>query len=771
MYTVIIFNKISDFSQDSSTQAFPPNNIDMDRLKFWEKKITICIDGGNVACNLNPEDKLAKVRTVIIDKGITNRDDFVFKWPDGKIVKHPDEENSNNLSMILANGNTLHISTLQESEVTIYSNDEKSFCMKLHEGSYLSEIRRTYEVISPAKGLYIGSNCYFLDQDKNIILKNNEGEKILSEILKIGNSLNSLHIFRENEPDWIKLADQCEYGFSIEDASVKQVRNRVFKFTKKETVDNIKHYERKTLECKNKFEELCYRNFITFGNATSILPWASIFFGHDKENLSKKLESFNTKTEYSYIKKRCAMIKITKENISLTIEFKNEVEAALNEGTQDEKVAKLRKIAIKYGHFYASTIYFGGVIVQKAENIEQTDENENINKISIQGGAELPGAIANVDINSTAGNYSSTSKSKTKYSFIIKGGDDAKIFTLENSSDWINSLKNTNTWDMIEYEDVNSIFDLLDDDLRKRVLKTLGKRILKANIESIEYIINNNKPKAHPLGKQLENITNIEECEIFSTIMKKKDRHIFSSYISYDAPDKPINPHTIDANKYNRYTIDNIKPTDLQDIQYIKDMEQYVLATCILDRVEIISNLDGLSKNNEKQLNPRDSKLIVGTHFSLSKDSAYSFSKNIDYSITNSNPVLRLCICNIYVGQGSQRNYFYQIEAIWDSLKKLSLERGDRDVFCSEIENINEKLAFAYLLFKKCQLDCNHCGVVNIANTASAASGSSNYILCKLLDRKSLNKNEVSCFCLPQNKKHGYNIDENHKIACEIYYL
>ncbi|KAF0381917.1 hsp70 family protein [Gigaspora margarita] len=710
----------------------------MDLFNFGKKKtINICIDGRKLTCNLNLEDKLANVRKKIIDKGIIDGDDFVFKWQNGKIVKNPKEENSNNLSKILANGNMLNISTLQESEITIYN------------------------------------------QDENIILKNNEGEKILSEILKIG---NSLHIFRENEPDWIKLADQCEYGFSIEDDSVKQVRNRVFKFTKKETVDNIKHYERKTLECKNKFEELCYRNFITFGNATSILPWASIFFGHDKENLSKKLESFNTKTEYSYIKKRCAMIKITKENISLTIEFKNEVEAALNEGTQDEKVAKLRKIAIKYGHFYASTIYFGGVIVQKAEDIEQTDENENINRISIQGGAELPGAIANVDINSTAGNYRSTSKSKSKSSLIIKGGDDAKIFTPENSSDWINSLKNTNTWDMIEFEDVNSIFDLLDDDLRKGVLKTLGKRIL----------------KAHPLGKQLEDITNIEECEIFSTIMKKKDRHIFSSYISYDAPDKPviliqhipnetkkkenyhqiilrskkheINPHTIDANKYNRYIIDNIKPTDLQDIQDIKDMEQYVLATCILDRVEIISNLDGLSKNNEKQLNPRDSKLIVGTHFSLSKDSAYSFSKNIDNSITNSNPVLRLCICNIYVGQGSQRNYFYQSEAIWDSLKKLSLKRGE-DVFCSEIENINEKLAFAYLLFEKCQLDCNHCGVVNIANTASTASGSSNYILCKLLDRKSLNKNEVSCFCLPQNKKHGYNIDENHKIACEIYYL
>lgn len=198
------------------------------------------------------------------------------------------------------------------------------------------------------------------------------------------------------------------------------------------------------------------------------------------------------------------------------------------------------------------------------------------------------------------------------------------------------------------------------------------------NIESINYPVNKN-PFAYPLGDKLADINNIEDCEIFFTIMKKKNRHVFSSYITYDAPDKPViliqripgkktkkkyinikigwivvgyptktfdfdlsNQVTFRIEKYDFQNKNNLERTDLQDVQ---DCERYVLTTCILDSVEkTSSSLEELSGSDKKRLRLRDSRLIVGTHFSLSKDSACSFFEDLNEPITNSNPVLKLCV-------------------------------------------------------------------------------------------------------------------------------
>ncbi|CAG8456074.1 12181_t:CDS:2, partial [Cetraspora pellucida] len=297
-------------------------------------------------------------------------------------------------------------------------------------------------------------------------------------------------------------------------------------------------------------------------------------------------------------------------------------------------------------------------------------ENENGNATIIQGSINQLGTEAYGNITSTTGGSIRAAITNTNSSLNVKGGDVAN-FNFDDPSNWINSLKNIDTWDIIEYEEVHSIFDLLEDNLRKEVLEALGKRILKVNIESIKYPMSDDKkPYAHQLGKQLEDITNIEECEIFSTVMKKKNRHMFSSYICYDSPDKPViliqripgkmtkkkyinikigwivvgyptktfdfdlsNQVIFKSEKYDFKTKKHIEQAD-QDIQ---NVDQYVLATCILDRVEE-------TNTSLELLNPRDSKLIVGTHFSHSKDSACSFFINLNESESNGNPVLRLSI-------------------------------------------------------------------------------------------------------------------------------
>ncbi|CAG8485494.1 713_t:CDS:2, partial [Scutellospora calospora] len=443
------------------------------------KKTNIMIDENELTYSLDPEDKLEEIRQIIITKGITNKQDFDFKRHDGTIVKRPDEENSINLSKILKN-NTLYISTLQYSRVTVcFTNNNDLLSSVLPKDRKLSEIRKKYETAN--QDFYIGSNSYFLEQDeKTVIPKSQEDERILKEILKFKDNKSYLYIVRKKEePDWIKFDNEYKHVFIIERDLVKQVSiNNVFTIKEKERKGQSRHIEKKTFECKNEFQELCYRNFIDFGNVTSILPWASICLGLDKETLSKKLKCYNEKIQYSYIKKICAKMTINKENICLTPEFKDDVKAALNEETQEGKIAKLRDITKKYGYFYASSICFGGVAVQKNGDMKNSDENVTTNHLGMQSSAGFPGANMQGGVSSEIGSDTRIAASETHSNLIVKGGNVA-IFKFNDPVDWINSLIESDTWEIIEYEEVNSIFDLLEGELRKNVLEALGKRILK----------------------------------------------------------------------------------------------------------------------------------------------------------------------------------------------------------------------------------------------------------------------------------------------------
>ncbi|CAG8801319.1 10124_t:CDS:1, partial [Gigaspora margarita] len=49
----------------------------------------------------------------------------------------------------------------------------------------------------------------------------------------------------------------------------------------------------------------------------------------------------------------------------------------------------------------------------------------------------------------------------------------------------------------------------------------------------------NKKQLVHDLSRQLNDIRNLKECHIFTTVMKNnKCRHIFSSYVAYDTHEK-----------------------------------------------------------------------------------------------------------------------------------------------------------------------------------------------------------------------------------------
>ncbi|CAG8602264.1 37061_t:CDS:2 [Gigaspora margarita] len=228
--------------------------------------------------------------------------------------------------------------------------------------------------------------------------------------------------------------------------------------------------------CMCELDILCSRNLITYNN--SILPWLSIFLGKSKEEASNQILKNQIITEIFFTKLKRTEIFISREDIILEEEFRKKIEMALSScKNYHEMINKLREIAKEYGWFYARHFVFGGAI------IKETNTRNSVNSYSRNVGGDL-------------GNKS------TFMSFA-------------------DSLKDFEKWKIIEYNDICPIFDILDDDLRKKVLDVLAgiKQIFPLNhfSKKISYI--------YSLSQHLEElskITNIQETFVIGS-------HIISS--------------------------------------------------------------------------------------------------------------------------------------------------------------------------------------------------------------------------------------------------
>ncbi|CAG8788831.1 1297_t:CDS:2, partial [Gigaspora margarita] len=328
------------------------------------------------------------------------------------------------------------------------------------------------------------------------ILHNEEASLNLKEIIMDGNVLN----IRQPSVDWKKLIDMCDHGFINENGNVEKVekaKHRAFIINK----NNIGLEAKMTLndgmeigqeKCKNKFEALCKRNFIADGQFSTISPWLTLFLGVSKQDSSEFLREMPIE-KYSYTVVKKAELSILESSITLTEEFKNEVENALEKKTTSEKIDELRQVSEKYGHFYARHIVFGGAIIEKLINTETSKESF----IRIIGGDR-------------------------------KYHDDIKI----NKKPWFDSLEDFQTWEIIEYDEVCPIFDLLDGKLRKEVLIALGQRILAADIVKKQCEQNQTHFQLNEIFEALKKskkIIDVDDCQIFASIMNKDTKSKFST--------------------------------------------------------------------------------------------------------------------------------------------------------------------------------------------------------------------------------------------------
>ncbi|CAG8735858.1 14869_t:CDS:2, partial [Dentiscutata heterogama] len=114
-------------------------------------------------------------------------------------------------------------------------------------------------------------------------------------------------------------------------------------------------------------------------------------------------------------------------------------------------------------------------------------------------------------------NYiSNTSNDET-----IIGGTEID-YSVDDNKSWLQSLNNAAKWKIIGYEDVYSLFELLNEELKKKASSIMGHQILEDK---------------NPYIHQLPEIKNISECNILASIISEEN-NVFSLHMNYMDGDK-----------------------------------------------------------------------------------------------------------------------------------------------------------------------------------------------------------------------------------------
>ncbi|PKY60872.1 hypothetical protein RhiirA4_520211 [Rhizophagus irregularis] len=110
-----------------------------------------------------------------------------------------------------------------------------------------------------------------------------------------------------------------------------------------------------------------------------------------------------------------------------------------------------------------------------------------------------------------------------------------------NESDWIETLNDYKYWSCIKLKDPVNIFQLLSKNLRKRILSLVGKKILFTSIEEYSYKLPESGSKLINIPENILKILQNKDadCNIFATVIDKKEKDVFSCQITWPPNEDP----------------------------------------------------------------------------------------------------------------------------------------------------------------------------------------------------------------------------------------
>ncbi|CAI2167333.1 5856_t:CDS:1 [Funneliformis geosporum] len=355
------------------------------------------------------------------------------------------------------------------------------------------------------------------DDDFSEISLENEENSLLNDVIEENNK--TLYLKKNSNQDWKFLNElhRLEYGCTMTFDGIKKGYRKAF-ITK-----DCKMTEIGTEGCrKGKFEfnsnkdRMMMKNlfFISDTNVESFIN-----LGISDEN-SRNNNNIEPEISHLYAEYGKVSLKFG-DYLEPTTEFINAVEDASKSGDP----AKFKKITEEFGQFIPTEVTLGGRAYFKENN-------------------------------SKCARLSEASNDSGGYCIYIIGGQQPNSLEEFDEKSWVKSLIDYKNWGCIEFRNPISIFQLLPDYLRRKIIYSLGKRIHYSKVENFNYSL---KECGRPVVFELNIPSHISkiirnkdaDCNFFATVAdaERSKNEFFHCQILYPPNGKPsITIHCIQKN-------------------------------------------------------------------------------------------------------------------------------------------------------------------------------------------------------------------------------
>ncbi|CAB4411026.1 unnamed protein product [Rhizophagus irregularis] len=366
----------------------------------------------------------------------------------------------------------------------------------------------------PSKFVSINNNDNTGGSSLADIAKEDEEKIILENIIDKG----SKTLYLKSEPDWKFFKDKLklEYGRA---EILEKANKRAFTIVGCEMNEVVDGY---TIQIGLEEDKIIKNDFLLIADI-DIPNFAK--FGVSVGN--SNIKNSNVVTNLTY-----RVIEYNKMSLKFKLEPTTEFIEAVKDVIDSKNPRKFKKIINDFGQFIPKEVILGG----RAYFIARENLEENVGEHA----TKMSGQASNVGIEKRFLKSLSKNNSSKCQSFKLFGG---KQFNSNNfnETDWAESLRDFRYWSCTKFKDSVNIFQLLSEDLRKQILSLVGKRILFTSIEDYSYKLPESRSQLINIPENiLEILQNKDaDCNIFATIIDKKEKDVFSCQIIWSPNEDP----------------------------------------------------------------------------------------------------------------------------------------------------------------------------------------------------------------------------------------
>jgi hypothetical protein len=421
------------------------------------------------------------------------------------------------------------INVQNDVDITVQIDDppSKLVSVELNLNTSLSIIREKLEqnskikmndTLSFANKINNNNNNTTSESSLAEIAREDEEKVILENIIDKKNMI--LHL--KSEPDWRFFKDKLklEYGCT---ETLEKSNNKAFTIVDCEMNEIIDGREDRTIQIDSKEDKIIKNDFLLIADI-DVPNFAK--FGVSIENSSTKNSSIITNLTYSVIEYKKASLKFKLEP---TVQFikavKNVIDSKDPRGFKD--------IIHKFGQFIPKEVILGG----RAYFIAKENSKENVDDYAKNIGCQA----SNIKIEKKSSNFLNKNNSFKFQYFKSVGGREVNSIDDFNGKEWLESLGDFKNWSCIKFKDPVNIFQILPDDLRKQILLLVGKKILLTSVEDYSYKLSESGSQLINIPEDILKILQNKEadCNIFATIIDKKEKDIFGCQIIWPSNEDP----------------------------------------------------------------------------------------------------------------------------------------------------------------------------------------------------------------------------------------